>query len=182
MLVLVGLWIREDIKMCVIVVKKQDKKFPGVETLKNCWNKNPDGAGFMFAKDGLVHIRKGFMDWASFWSELTECRDLYGDLIPYVVHFRIATHGKVSPQCCHPFPLSNSLDDMRVLEFDTPTGIAHNGVIPNRTTNDSVSDTMDYISSFVYPLSEICDDWATDVKARLNTSQNVTAPKPWLVN
>lgn len=152
--------------MCVIVVKKQDKKFPSKETLRNCWYRNPDGAGFMFAKDGQVHIRKGFMDWADFWTELNETRDLYGDFIPYVMHFRIATHGKVSQECCHPFPLSDNIEDLRLIESTSKIGIAHNGIIPNRATSDNISDTMDYIASFLYPLSKLSDDWMLDTNSR----------------
>ena len=64
--------------------------------------------GFMIFDDakGKVHIRKGFMDFESFWNAV---KDLPTDK-DRVFHFRIATSGKISPECCHPFVLSDNLD------------------------------------------------------------------------
>ena len=52
--------------MCVIVEKEKGKAVPENSVLKDCFQANPDGAGFAFARDGRVEIRKGFMTWRKF--------------------------------------------------------------------------------------------------------------------
>ena len=48
--------------MCVIAAKPAGIEMPDIETITEMWYMNPDGAGFMYADKGLVHIRKGFME------------------------------------------------------------------------------------------------------------------------
>ena len=88
--------------MCVIAYYPTglllDKK-----ELENCFDVNGDGAGIMYydAKKELVKIEKGFMNWKAFWKAVQH--------VPVdterVFHFRIATAGAVSKECCHPFPV-----------------------------------------------------------------------------
>ena len=51
--------------MCIIVALNPNKTV-SEETLKTCWDANDDGAGFMFAKDNTLNLKKGFMNWESF--------------------------------------------------------------------------------------------------------------------
>ncbi len=46
------------------------------------------------------------MKFNEFWNAV---KDLPNDK-DRVFHFRIATSGKVSPECCHPFVLTDNLD------------------------------------------------------------------------
>lgn len=101
--------------MCIIVAKQ-----PGVivdlETMKNCWDANPHGAGFCTALDGTVSIIKGLMSWEEF-------KEIYGDPefwreLPLIVHFRIATHGAVDEDNTHPFEV-----------IPGKLAFAHNGVL-----------------------------------------------------
>ena len=115
--------------MCVIVYKNVGVKFPSKETLKNCFENNPDGAGYMFPADNRVHIRKGFNTFNKFWKALTKTRKVYGDDIPYVLHFRISTQAHGRMDCTHPFPLSKNMEDLRLLNCSCSFGIAHNGII-----------------------------------------------------
>ena len=46
--------------MCVICYKPKGIAFPEERILQNCFDNNPDGAGFMWPENGKVHIRKGF--------------------------------------------------------------------------------------------------------------------------
>ena len=52
--------------MCIIVVKDKNKPLPKLEYLKNCFENNPDGMGFMYLKNNKVIIDKGYMTYKSF--------------------------------------------------------------------------------------------------------------------
>lgn len=151
--------------MCIIVAKPAGVEFPSTETLKNCWDGNPDGAGIMWSAGDRVEIRKGFMTWDAFLKAVKSVKASIGTEGACVMHFRIATHGEVSPECCHPFPLTGDLEAMRKTKSSPKVGIAHNGIIDNRNTDKRTSDTMDYIANFLYPLSRICDDWHSNKHA-----------------
>lgn len=129
--------------MCVIVYKPEGVEVPSLETLADCWAANPDGAGFMFPEGGKVSIRKGFMRWTEFATALSEATE-GGDLTdaPAAFHFRIATHGKVKPGCCHPFPVKADYSAMRKTETRADVGFMHNGVLRGFATSDGVSDSM----------------------------------------
>ena len=108
----------------------------------------------MYNASGTVYIKKGFMSFKSFWKKLREVREIYGDDIPYVMHFRISTQAGVKPDCTHPFPLSKSMKDLRMLEAETDIGVAHNGIIS--LTSDygykkeiTYSDTMKFITDYL---------------------------------
>lgn len=137
--------------MCVIAYKPMNVAFMPKSVLQECFKNNPDGAGFMFTADGRVHIRKGYMDFDAFWKALKQVRNQYGEKIPYVMHFRISTQAGVNQQCCHPYPLSTKMDDLKMLSSSASIGIAHNGVISltsDRTVKD-YNDTMKFITDYV---------------------------------
>ena len=52
--------------MCIAILKPEDKVL-SKDTLEECWNSNPDGAGFMYAENGKLHIHKGLMSFSSFY-------------------------------------------------------------------------------------------------------------------
>ena len=139
--------------MCIAVYKPENVKFPSKETLKECFNNNNDGAGFMYAANGKVHIKKGYKTFKSFWKGLSRTINKRGDEIPYVLHFRISTQAGVRDDCTHPFPLSSNMDDLRKLYFDSDIGIAHNGIISLTSEGWSkkitYSDTMKFITEYL---------------------------------
>ena len=142
--------------MCIIVAKEIDVEMPDTETLRRCFYSNPDGAGFMWADGKMVHIRKGFMKFDDFMDALDESipEDERTETA-IVMHFRIATHGKVQPGCCHPFPLTDDRKQMRATSTKSRMGVAHNGVIAGRHTNDDWSDSMDFIACVMTPLMKM---------------------------
>jgi hypothetical protein len=77
--------------------------------------------------------------------------------LPVVFHTRISTHGGISKENTHPFPLSNKIKDLQALDIKTRQGIAHNGIIPIKTEG-TLSDTMTYIKDVAYPRK----DWYKD--------------------
>lgn len=122
--------------MCVIVV--QDKqKFPGWDMLQKCWFTNPHGAGVMYrTKEGRVHIEKGFMTFEDYKNYISALNDY--QIRPMVYHFRIATHGTVSEENTHPFPISSKVPHMMALSVLSDAGVAHNGVINYKSYNHSL--------------------------------------------
>ena len=83
--------------------------------LSNSYDNNTDGAGFAYAKGGKIVISKGYFDFEEFWKAFKPFQNL-----PCLIHFRIATHGKVDEANCHPFPMR-----------DGKYALVHNGVMPS---------------------------------------------------
>lgn len=137
--------------MCIIVAKPEGIDFPNTETLENCFNANPDGAGYMFARDKRVYIRKGFMDFESFLNALESENISKNESC--VMHFRIGTQGGNTPENCHPFPIPATEETISELSIEAPIGMAHNGIIGLCSQRDAdISDTMIYALDIVSPL------------------------------
>ena len=143
--------------MCVIVAKPQGIKLPNIDTLMDCFDTNPDGAGFMVANGKTVEIRKGFMKFDDFIDALDE----YGDVTErsVVMHFRIKTHGDVKPGLCHPFPVTDDHEKLSATKISSRVAVAHNGVISGMPTNKDTSDTMSYIAKVIAPLRRLTEDF-----------------------
>ena len=141
--------------MCVIAYVSKSTELSEKE-FRNCFVNNPDGAGFMIYDDKKkkVHIRKGFMNFDDFWNAV---KDLPTDR-DRVFHFRIATSGKISPECCHPFVLSSNLETMRETDVFTDMGFSHNGVMSDFTPKEGMlspySDTMYFGAQVLFPLKD----------------------------
>lgn len=127
--------------MCVIAVYKKGIKLNYAE-LKRCFINNPDGAGVMWQDEDSVHIRKGFMTQQDFFQFL---KTLPTD-VDRVIHCRIATSGKISQACCHPFPVTNDYKRMMATDIKVPVAFAHNGILtaytPKNGLKAKISDTM----------------------------------------
>ena len=118
--------------MCIICVSPARTRQPSISQIKMMFQSNPHGAGYMYAREGSVHIHKGFMDIDSFLSAVKAEHFTAKDSVVY--HFRISTQAGVNPEMTHPFPLSNRLPHMKALDVECPCGVAHNGII--RLTSD----------------------------------------------
>lgn len=135
--------------MCIICVKPTNVLFPNETILKNCFDNNSDGAGFMYVHEGKVHIKKGLMTFNAFKAALHVAREKTGDTAPYVLHFRISTQG-FEKTCTHPFPLSSKMENLKKLKGTCNIGVAHNGIIS--LTSDGhkdYSDTMLFITDYL---------------------------------
>jgi hypothetical protein len=119
--------------MCIAIYKPEGKIIP-YATLKECYDSNPDGAGFMYAEDKKLHIEKGFFSLQSFYEAYVKHQDKQA-----VLHFRIKTHGKIDTTNCHPFAVNNSL------------GFVHNGVISG-FGDANHSDTIGFNNGVLQPL------------------------------
>lgn len=133
--------------MCIIVIKPIGKALPSKEIIKNCVKNNPDGNGFMYndpIKNNVV-IKKGYMNFESFYDALTEIKN--PESITIIFHARISTCAGVTPENCHPFPLTTRKKELQLLSNTTKIGVAHNGIIPIKVSDNTISDTMEYIKT-----------------------------------
>lgn len=133
--------------MCIIVYKPAGIESPSWATLHKCFNYNSDGAGFMYAENGKVHIHKGFMSWNGFKKAFKAFKNRQD--LPLVCHFRITTHGGTEKGLCHPFPLSSNVSELKATESETEIGIAHNGCISLTSyAGKGMSDTSEFIRKY----------------------------------
>lgn len=119
--------------MCIICVKPEGKSL-AENVIQNMWSVNSDGAGFMYAEDGVLHVQKGFMT-------LSEFKEAYEPhkLKQAVLHFRIKTHGEKNPENTHPFYIDENL------------AFVHNGIIQGFGSN-SHSDTWHFNEEIIKPI------------------------------
>lgn len=134
--------------MCILVFKPKNVGFPSKETLKNCFDANPDGSGYAWVdRSGISHIRKGFLTFHDFYESMSKNMEKLTKF-DVSLHFRVATHGSVSSGNCHPFPISCKVEDLKATQLDGKFKImAHNGIISSlgyraKKTKSDLSDTM----------------------------------------
>lgn len=113
--------------MCIIALKPEKVRLSR-EQLQIMWDANPHGAGFMYAHNGEVKVVKGLMTMDALVAAMEEV----GPLRKMVLHFRIKTHGAISPEMTHPFWVNEG-----------KLAMVHNGVIRPlvHKTTEKVSDT-----------------------------------------
>lgn len=139
--------------MCIIVYKPKGATVP-LSTLRRCWESNSDGAGFMFPSESSVWGNKGYMTFQSLLRALYRAGFYDPDKQKIikegkiVIHFRLASIGKVCPENCHPFPIDKNLDFIKARYWEAEVGVAHNGTLYSETSIGSeISDTMSFIVS-----------------------------------
>lgn len=144
--------------MCIICVSKSGVRQPTVTELNTMFRNNPDGAGYMVARHGMVSISKGYMDFGEFLNAVR--REHFTERDSVVYHFRISTQAGVNPEMTHPFPLSNRLERMEKLDTTCRIGVAHNGVIRLTADPDNrrYSDTALFITQYLRVLIQRRED------------------------
>lgn len=151
--------------MCILIIKPKGVLSPSEETLKTCFTRNPDGAGFSYNKNGKIIIKKGFMTFDSFNKAVKR--------IPVgssaLIHCRITTSGGTKKGLTHPYPLDNDFKNMmkttNVLEpvYSNRTyAVAHNGIFSGLGHHAVVNDTCEFIANFLKPLQDVSDDILKD--------------------
>ena len=152
--------------MCIIVSKEKGQQLPTKATLKECFERNSDGAGIMYVENGSVVIEKGLMTFEDFYRKLKDLKKHFGtDLTEkaLVMHFRIGTSGKNDKATTHPFPITSDRNQLRATKTRTNLGMVHNGVISAYVGGD-LSDTQNYIKDFVSVLKELNKDFYKNKK------------------
>lgn len=121
--------------MCIIIYKEEGLTIDA-DVFQEAWRENPHGAGFAYWQ-GTVdeqggarwRVSKGHMSLKAFLEAYEPHKE--GDC---VIHFRIATHGRITPENTHPFGGLNQ-----------PT-LFHNGVLHGWGDNE-LSDTDHFYQS-----------------------------------
>ena len=121
--------------MCIAILKPKGVSI-SKEILETCHNNNKDGMGFSYIDGDKMYIKK-FMKFDEFYKEFEKVQDKSTMLI----HFRIATHGKVEVKNCHPFWLNHRM------------ALIHNGVISGYGDKNSKTDTQDFIDKVIGNIS-----------------------------
>lgn len=139
--------------MCIIVAKEKYAPLPSKQILRNCFDNNDDGAGFMYTHNGKVVIDKGYMSFKKFYKRLQRLKQMFNNFEDkaLVMHFRIGTSAGNTPENTHPYPVSNKVDELHSLYMTTTLGVAHNGIIRDYTiTGDKeMNDTQHFIQDYV---------------------------------
>ena len=153
--------------MCVICASPKGTRQPSISEIKSMFWRNPDGAGYMYARDGKVFIHKGFMNLTDFMNAIKAEHFTAKDSVVY--HFRISTQAGINPTMTHPFPLSNQREVMKALDVPCGCGIAHNGIIqlttdPNeKEYSDTAIFIADYLSSILTNPTDLHDHEVLDL-------------------
>lgn len=102
--------------MCVILIA--EKQVLSEIQVQRAFESNPDGAGIAWLHRNRVQWRKGL--------ELEDAIEVAKTTpLPYIMHFRIATAGGVTPLLTHPFPLSRRVST--ALTGNARSVLFHNG-------------------------------------------------------
>jgi len=117
--------------MCIAVFKPSKVRLSKA-TLEECFTNNPDGAGYMYAHEGKIIIKKGFFTFEDFWKAYNVSINGYAKKADMVLHFRISTHGLIDEPNCHPHKINDRI------------AFVHNGIISNVKVpvGSKVSDTV----------------------------------------
>lgn len=110
--------------MCVIMCFEDT--YPKKDILEQAENMNKDGGGMAWIENGKVCWVKGKTLNAKQIMYMIKDRKIK---LPIVIHFRIATHGSVGDELCHPFALnSKNSEDIEIAGVSETGVLFHNGV------------------------------------------------------
>lgn len=149
--------------MCIICVKDKGVKMPTKEIFETMFRNNPDGSGLAYSTTtGETVIKKGFMDFKSFYKEIKLLQKEIDTLnTPMIFHFRIGTAGTNSKGLTHPFPLGVGYKEMKKTNLITSKGVMfHNGMLHDFESKDidlyDVNDSMIFTKTVI---NQLPNDW-----------------------
>lgn len=131
--------------MCVIVTSDAGT-MPTVSQLAQMSDANPDGAGIAW-HDGTKLHRYRNTDNRQVLAHILANWEFFAQ-VPYLLHFRLATHGQICAENTHPFRFKK----------DERTGfIAHNGIARNHTHGRYESDSRNAILAWQTGRADLTD-------------------------
>lgn len=137
--------------MCILIYHPEGSPVLKKRVYKRCFDKNPDGAGFAYWNKGVWKVTKGLMTFKAFWKTFNRMRFQPEDRV--IVHFRVGTSGnRRGPDCTHPFPVTDDLEEMRQTKFENKNIVFHNGIISQG--EGTASDTMCGVRDYIFPMHE----------------------------
>jgi len=105
--------------MCVILACDKKTGRPTKQMLKDAEQMNSDGGSIAWINGDKVQ-----------WSKGLKAKQIFKIMkkikLPFVIHFRIATHGGTSKPLCHPFPITEKVG--LGLEGKADSVLFHNGI------------------------------------------------------
>lgn len=113
--------------MCVICVKNRGVEMPSENELRLAYEHNPHGWGFVSSNGMFAHG----MDFGEFMRLIK----YVGKDDACIIHFRIATHGSIKIDNCHPF---------KGYVKGEPVYFAHNGILPIRAKKDMTDSETEF--------------------------------------
>ena len=145
--------------MCIAIAKPIGVDIPNDDILINCFNNNPDGAGFAFNHNNEVVIRKGYMKLKDFLDAFHKYDKKFNFKNRGVlIHTRITTHGGTNPQMCHPFPINSDEGALKKIEYCSPFAVVHNGIISltssEATKKQDMSDTAIFVQKYLTKIAK----------------------------
>lgn len=131
------------INMCILIIKPAGVDMPSKKTFQNCFDNNPDGAGFAYSDGRKLYLKKGYMSFEPFWKDLVAVSKATKNLVDYPVmlHFRIATHGTVKAENTHPFNVGDNMV------------AGHNGILNIKPQGD-LTDSETFFKNVCAPMLE----------------------------
>lgn len=115
--------------MCIAILNQ--KGTLSKKTLAECWLNNADGAGLAYFDGAKIVIEKEMKSFKCFYDTYYQKRNEHPDK-DFLIHFRIATHGKINETNCHPFKINKT------------SAFIHNGIISRLSTKGEFSDTYQF--------------------------------------
>ena len=128
--------------MCILMVQDKKQKVTEQE-FRNSWIANNDGVGYAFVKNEQIQIKK-FMKLNPFLNEIKRDVNQFGNVSPFLIHFRYTTNGLTNIDNCHPFKIND----------DSVFG--HNGIITSVDDDEIKSDTRMFNEQI---LKELPKNW-----------------------
>jgi len=126
--------------MCIAIYKPFDKTI-STDILRRCFKNNNEGCGFAFAENNQLHIEKGFFKFKKFNKYYSRATKLF-PRSNFIIHFRIATQGKVDFDNCHPHSVNDKLC------------FIHNGILDNKIDIKDKSDTITFNETILKQLPD----------------------------
>jgi predicted glutamine amidotransferase len=118
--------------MCIAIYQKPFAVLD-YTTLKNSYENNPDGCGMAYINTDYRGKQKikmyKSMEFEQFYKKYKRAVQ-NNPQSPFLIHFRIKTHGEVSTFNCHPFKINKN------------TVFIHNGIIRSMPIHKRMSDTQ----------------------------------------
>tara|TARA_Y100000310_G_scaffold315346_1_gene365770 strand:+ start:529 stop:1416 length:888 start_codon:yes stop_codon:yes gene_type:complete len=115
--------------MCLLILQEKESKIKD-NLLKNAYNVNPDGVGYSYVDNGKLTTKK-YRKYNKFLSNWKSDVREFGSVTPFLLHFRLATHGLDEGTFnVHPFTVRQGLV------------FAHNGIINEVDNDKKLSDTQ----------------------------------------
>lgn len=123
--------------MCLIIHAGRKETIPDY-VVTSAIQKNKDGWGVMWFEEGQMKVRRSL--------KMNSLPKFLKKIEKYerVIHLRMATHGTINQQNCHPFQVREGLY------------FAHNGVMSEYgTLKDDKSDTVVFNETIIKPMAEL---------------------------